>query len=222
LVVHDRELNLNEGSIVELPDGTLVDYMREDTQMEYAYKCISTDGGRNWSGPFRTRMRSCVGRPKAGLLQTGEVAVTYGFSLFPRNLMLYIESVSLAAAQSEDKPVAGIEYMKERSISFPVDYDRSVFCDGAYSGWVNLPNGDIYVVQYIVDDAPMAQIRGYRISRGDYILGAPSSPLPAWTYEERIKAQEPYYGNEQYASPYHDFYVDKIAEAFQKNSVCGK
>ena len=61
--------------------------------------------------------------------------------------------------------------------SFIIDMDRSVHRDSGYSGWVLLDNGDIYVVDYINDDAPFAHIRGYRISRSDYIL-FPEGDLP--------------------------------------------
>ena len=51
-----------------------------------------------------------------------------------------------------------------------LDIDRSVHRDSGYPGWVQLSNGDIFMVDYINDDAPLAQIRGYRISRSDYVL----------------------------------------------------
>ena len=61
--------------------------------------------------------------------------------------------------------------------SFIIDMDRSVHRDSGYSGWVLLDNGDIYVVDYINDDAPLAQIRGYRVNRSDIIL-FPEGDLP--------------------------------------------
>ena len=41
----------------------------------------------------------------------------------------------------------------------PVDFDRSPVADLGYSGWVQFEDGEIYIVNYIVDDAPKAQIR---------------------------------------------------------------
>jgi hypothetical protein len=35
---------------------------------------------------------------------------------------------------------------------------------------VQLPDGDIYVVNYVTDDAPRAQIRGYVVGREDWFL----------------------------------------------------
>jgi hypothetical protein len=61
-----------------------------------------------------------------------------------------------------------------------LDIDRSVHRDEGYSGWVQLPSGDIFVVNYINDDAPLAQIRGYLVRRSDYIL-FPDGDLP-WLF----------------------------------------
>jgi len=52
----------------------------------------------------------------------------------------------------------------------PLDFDRSPASDTGYTGWVQLPDGEIYVVNYILDDAPKAQIRGYALSLEDFLL----------------------------------------------------
>jgi sialidase-1 len=44
--------------------------------------------------------------------------------------------------------------------------------DTGYSGWVQFPDGEIYVVNYIVDDAPKGQIRGYSLRKEDFLLGS--------------------------------------------------
>lgn len=49
--------------------------------------------------------------------------------------------------------------------------------DASYSGWVELPNGEIFVVDYINDDAPLAHIRSYWVRRSDVIL-FPEGDLP--------------------------------------------
>ena len=51
---------------------------------------------------------------------------------------------------------------KQSGAILPLDHDHSPRADTGYTGWVVLPDGvTIFVVNYIVDDAPMAQIRGY-------------------------------------------------------------
>ena len=52
----------------------------------------------------------------------------------------------------------------------PIDFDRSPVSDLGYSGWVQFEDGEIYIVNYIVDDAPKAQIRGYSLTENDFIL----------------------------------------------------
>ena len=51
-----------------------------------------------------------------------------------------------------------------------IDNDRAIQADGGYSGWVQLPDGDVFVVNYVNDDAPRAYIRGYRVGREDWYL----------------------------------------------------
>jgi sialidase-1 len=55
----------------------------------------------------------------------------------------------------------------------PIDYDRSARSDLGYSGWVQFPDGEIFVVNYIVDDAPRGQIRGYAFMPDEF-GGAPA------------------------------------------------
>ena len=140
----------------------------------------------------------CEGRPKAGLLASGEVCVTYRADL--PNELLAMHVMTQEAAQSEETGVL-VERMpmpedipdqiarekgEERpwymthyypGRTFILDCDRSVHRDSGYSGWVQLPSGEIFVVDYINDDAPLAQIRGYLVSRQDYML-FPDGDLP--------------------------------------------
>ena len=42
--------------------------------------------------------------------------------------------------------------------------------DTGYSGWVQFDDGEIYVVNYIVDDAPNGQIRGYALRLEEFTV----------------------------------------------------
>ena len=53
---------------------------------------------------------------------------------------------------------------------FPIAYDRSPESDLGYSGHVQFDDGEIYVVTYLLDDAPKAQIRGYSFHEQDLIV----------------------------------------------------
>ena len=68
--------------------------MREDGDRLSGWKSLSSDGGRSWSVPVRCEMPRCLGRPSAGRLRSGEIAITYrnvrcGLST---SLGLYVET----------------------------------------------------------------------------------------------------------------------------------
>ncbi len=164
------KLSLCEGTCVELDNGLIVCYMREEKEGVCAYKAISSDEGKSWEGPYPTHLLSCRGRPKAGLLRSGEVVITYGFGSAPRQLTLHVEMQSTAADPDCVKKTKEGAMLSPTMHRFFIDHDRSIHPDGAYSGWVQFPSGDLYVVNYIVDDAPMAQICSYQIKRSDWML----------------------------------------------------
>jgi len=157
---------LNEGDFVELDDGTVVIYLREDGEGLSAFKSLSADGGQTWSPATRTPMPNCLGRPSAGRLRSGEIAITYRLAVgLSTSLALYVETPATALGPSTDAgPMARFVVL---------DNDRSVAADSGYSGWVQMADGDLYVVNYINDDAPRAFIRGYRVGRDDWYLFPP-------------------------------------------------
>ena len=53
---------------------------------------------------------------------------------------------------------------------FPIDYDRNINSNREYSGQVQLVDNSIYVTVHIVDDHPVAQIRGYKFKEKDLII----------------------------------------------------
>lgn len=177
-VAASSRLNVTEGSYVELADDTLVCYLREDAEQLRAYKALSHDGGATWEGPWPTDLLNCSGRPHAGTLRSGEVVITHGFGRSPRQLVLHVESPRHAADRDAVRHARhGHHVMAAPYRRLFIDMDRSIHPDGAYSSWVQLDDGDLFIVQYIVDDAPMAHIRSYRVSRDDWIL-YPEGELP--------------------------------------------
>ena len=166
---------LNEGDFAELDDGTLVLYMREDGERLSGWKSISRDGGRTWSEPLRTQMMHCLGRPSVGRLRSGEIAITYRVCCgLSTALGLHVETPEEALrgfpAQSGD-PENPEDYSGDTQVRFAfLDNDRALSPDSGYSGWVQLPGGDLYVVNYVTDDAPRAHIRGYCVGREDWYL----------------------------------------------------
>ena len=60
----------------------------------------------------------------------------------------------------------------------PLDYDRNAKPDTGYTGWVQFDDGEIYVVNYIKDDADKAYIRGYSFYPTDVMLPETASATP--------------------------------------------
>lgn len=52
----------------------------------------------------------------------------------------------------------------------PLDYDRSAAPDLGYTGWTQFDDDEIYVVNYIKDNAQKAQICGYSFYPSDVML----------------------------------------------------
>ncbi len=72
-------------------------------------------------------------------------------------------------AITDKKSVLATQRSESCARIIPIDYDRSPKSDLGYSGWVQLDDDEIYIVNYIVDDAPTAQIRGYSLFLNDFI-----------------------------------------------------
>jgi len=159
-----KGLKLCEASIVKMPGGELVCYMRENSGKGLPiYKSISTDAGRTWKGPFETLM-GAGHRPVAHLTRSGKVLITYrhhpgGSGAWAKNTFAYLESAQ--SALETDRA-------KQSGIVLPLDHDRSPHSDSGYTGWVEIEPGHFLAVNYILDDAPKAQIRGYRFHESDF------------------------------------------------------
>lgn len=71
IMVGSKEgLHRCEVSILALPFGTLIAYMRENSEQGWdGYKSISKDNGETWEGPYQVPLPGCH-RPVAGLLQS--------------------------------------------------------------------------------------------------------------------------------------------------------
>ena len=60
------------------------------------------------------------------------------------------------------------EKAQQKALLLPLDLDASPFADSGYTGWVEYERGRFLVANYINDDAPLAQIRGYRFGLEDF------------------------------------------------------
>jgi sialidase-1 len=57
---------------------------------------------------------------------------------------------------------------RQKGLLLPLDLDASPFADSGYTGWVEYERGRFLCANYINDDSPLAQIRGYRFSVDDF------------------------------------------------------
>jgi hypothetical protein len=170
LIARERGLLLCEPSTLELPGGELVCFLRENSHLGLdAFKCISRDGGVTWEGPVTFPLPGCH-RPVAGMLQSGRVLITYRFCQGGKGWLGWWTQ-NLFAGLTDVESCLTPDRQQAQTRIVPLDYDRSTASDLGYSGWVQFPDGEIYVVNYIVDDAPKAHIRGYAFREESLSVG---------------------------------------------------
>ena len=166
-------LKLCEGSMLELPGGELVCFLRENSFIGLgAYKAVSRDGGRTWGEPVEFPLPACH-RPVAGMLASGKVVITHRLMQGGKGWAGWWTQNTFAALTNVESCLAAKRNGAQTRI-MPLDFDRSPESDTGYTGWIQFPNGEIYVVNYIMDDAPKAHIRGYALRESDFAI-APES-----------------------------------------------
>lgn len=165
----DARYNLCEGDIIVYPDNTLVMLMRENSSMGYdCMKVISHDNGETWEGVYQVPIPGCH-RPTSLLLPDGNCLITYRFMQGGKGWLGWWTQNMFAALMDAEQLKETERNMQQVRI-LPVDYDRSPVSDLGYTGSVYFDDGEMYVVNYIVDDAPKPHIRGYSLRRSDFIL----------------------------------------------------
>lgn len=161
-IAADAKYNLCEVSILEYGDNKLVAYLRENSVKGYPIlKVLSADGGETWSEIYNTSMDSGH-RPVAGFLADGNIMVTYRY--IPSGTQ------NMFAAFMSRETIEATGRRDQRVRVMPLDYDRNPSPDIGYTGWVQFEDGEIYVVNYIKDDADKAYIRGYSFYPLDVVL----------------------------------------------------
>lgn len=161
----DPRYNLCEASIIECDNNTLVAFLRENSFKGYdIMKAISYDNGETWQGVYRTPMVSGH-RPTTGFLNDGNALVTYRF--IPSGAG---SNQNIFASLLYKEDLTKTERNEQKIRTMPIDFDRNQSPDTGYTGWTQFADGEIYVVNYIKDDADKAQIRGYSFYYYDIVL----------------------------------------------------
>ena len=174
ILAHDSRYHLCEACLIPLGGNNVVALLRENSGMGYdCFKCVSTDNGTTWSAPVNFPLPGCH-RPVGGLLRDGRCFITYrfhhgggcGMGAGAQNFFGALTDCD--ALMAPDRKSGGVRII-------PIDHDRALKADTGYSGWVQMPDDSLYVVNYIVDDAvTLGQIRGYRIQLEEAYRPSPS------------------------------------------------
>lgn len=169
IVAEDSRYQLCEAAPLELKNGEIVVLLRENSGRGLdVFKTFSHDGGATYEGLYNAPIPACH-RPVAAYIGDDTVMVTFRFMQGGKG-WLGSWTQNVFAAFMSDKDLAETERRNQSTRIMPLDYDRSPVSDLGYTGFVTLDNGEIYVVNYIVDDAPKAQIRGYAFTMQDVVL----------------------------------------------------
>ena len=91
------------------------------------------------------------------------LALTFG----AQRLCAFLEDAQSALARGGDQERV-IDRQTNRIMM--LDYDNNARPDTGYSGWVQLPDGTIYCVNYIKREAPEAWIRAVVFQESDLLL----------------------------------------------------
>lgn len=173
IVGREVGLNLCEVSILPVEGNTLMAFMRENSGKGWdCYKTLSTDGGLSWGKPTAFPLPGCH-RPVAGWLKDGNALITHRFMQGGLGWTGWWTQNFFAALTDKNSVLAPHRKAAHTRI-LPVDFDRSPASDTGYSGWVQFEDGEIYIVNYIVDDAPKGQIRGYALQLDDFLIASQS------------------------------------------------
>ena len=161
-------LNLCEVSILPVEDK-LVAFLRENSGMGWpCYKAVSSDDGESWSNLAEFPLPGCH-RPVTGHLQDGRILITYRFIQGGKRGG-WGRTTNFFGALTDDASALADDYQGATTRIFPIDYDRSSVSDLGYSGWVQFDDGEVYVVNYIMDDSPKCQIRAYAFRPEELLL----------------------------------------------------
>ena len=169
LVASDERYQLCEVSIVEEGEGTLIAFMRENSFKGLpCFTAISHDYGTTWEGVYETNLYCCH-RPVVKKCSTGNYFMTYRFMQGGKGWLGCVYQNLFGAFFTKETALATDKRQQSVRI-FPIAYDRSPKADMGYSGWVQLDDGSFYVVNYMLDDAPKAQIKGFAFDKKDVLI----------------------------------------------------
>ena len=166
---HSDIYDVCETSIISIDNNTLVALMRENSHQGIdCLKTISYDKGESWSDIYRMPIPACH-RPIISKLSSDNYLITYRFD-YAKFVGKGVHGNIFMGCICTKGDLLEIDRDKIVTRNFPIDYDRNINSNCGYSGQVQLDDDSIYVTAHIVDDNPVAQIRGYKFKEKDLII----------------------------------------------------
>jgi sialidase-1 len=162
-IAHDPRYHLCEVCLIPLGENKVAALLRENSGLGYdCLKCVSHDNGETWGELVNFPLPGCH-RPVAAPLKDGRFLITYRFHHGAGRCGMGSGAQNFFGAVTDRESLLADTRSMAAVTIFPIDHDRAQRADTGYSGWVQLPDNSVYVVNYIVDDAvSKGQIRGYR------------------------------------------------------------
>ncbi len=159
----ERRLNLCEASIFKYGKRYACMLRENSGKGLPAYVSMSHDGIR-WSKPVPTRLFGCH-RPVSGMLQSGRVLTTYRESSHVFHWKYWGKNTFAHLCDPEVRS-GSLDF--RHGIILPLDHDDAEKSDSGYTGWTQLSDHSIFVVNYITKDAQKPYIVWYLIEEADF------------------------------------------------------
>lgn len=160
VVAASKQYTFIEPAALELNNGRIVVFIREDSKLGYnGFVAFSEDKGNSFKDLQEIPVKG-MHRPFVGYLDDGNIFLSYREHLSSKNRYMDLKMCSFS-----EEEVSNSDSMQPETVL--IDHDRSESADTGYTAWVQLSDGSILMANYIVDDAPKAYIRGYRIRKGE-------------------------------------------------------
>lgn len=167
-VAKDPRYNLCEASVIEMENGTLVAFLRENSRQGIdCLKTISYDGGFTWSEVYNVPIPGCH-RPTANFLKNGKILLTYRYMQGGKPTGFSSANTFMTVLEADEALLT--DRNGQTSVIIPLDIDRSGSPDSGYTDWVELDDKTVYIVNYIIDDWKKCQIRGYKVTLDEIIF----------------------------------------------------
>lgn len=162
-LVDNKRFNFCEASIFPY-ENKYYCLLRENSGKGLPAFISVSEAGIGWSSPVPTRLFGCH-RPVAGVLKSGRIFTTYRESTHSFHWKYWGKNTFAHLCDPELRDGV-IDF--RHGIILPLDHDNAEKSDSGYTGWVQLEDHSIFVVNYITQNAGTPHIVWYLIEEADF------------------------------------------------------